>query len=386
MDFVNVEDARRAARCRLPRIFFDYIDGGAFSEATLRANEAEFGRWNLVQRVLTAPPVRDLATTVLGARQALPLVLGPVGFLGLFSGHGETRAARAAHAAGIPFCLSTFSIDTLSTIRAATPGPLHFQLYVLEDRGLGDELLAEAERVGVDTLWLTVDTTVTSVRERDDRNGFRALTRLTPGLLARFARHPRWCLDLLSAGGLPQMGAVAGRPGFGSGVMAQAAAVSRRIDQRLSWADVARLRARWKGRLVVKGLMEPEDALRARDEGADAVVVSNHGGRQLDCAGSTIARLPAVVDALAGSAEVLVDSGIRRGSDIVKALALGASGVAIGRAFAFGLAAGGETGVARVVEILARELDITLSLMGLGSIDDLKARGRAAVRPSGGAT
>jgi len=377
---INVEDARRAARRRLPRIFFDYVDGGAFAEETLQANRGDFARWTLVQRVLNDVSTRDLTTGFLGADHPLPFMLGPVGFLGLYAGHGEIAAARAAHAVGVPLCLSTFSISSLATLRAAIGGPLAFQLYVMSDRGIGDELLAQARAAGVDTLFLTVDTAITSVRERDVRNGFRSLTRITPALALKFATRPGWCLDMLRAG-MPEVGAVAHRPEFGKGVMEQASNLSRRIDTRLSWRDVDDLRARWSGKLVLKGILAPEDALAARSAGVDAIVVSNHGGRQLDGASSTIAALPEIADALAGGLEILFDGGVRRGADIVKALALGASGVLLGRAYVYGLAAAGEKGVARILAHLAEEVSLTLGLMGLTSIAELKARGRAALRP-----
>lgn len=373
MKLVNVEDARGAARRRLPRIMFDYIDGGAFDEATMRANRRDFERWTLRQRVLEDVAKRDLATRFLGAEHALPFMLGPVGFLGLYAGRGEIAAARAAHAAGIPLCLSTFSIASLAELRQATSGPLHFQLYVLSDRAIMDELLAQAQAAGIDTLYLTVDTAITSVRERDVRNGFRALTKVGPDLAARLMTKPFWCLDMLRAG-TPRMGAVAHRPEFGSSVLEQAANVSRRIDPSVNWADVDRLRQRWPGKLVLKGILDPEDAKRARVAGVDAIIVSNHGGRQLDGAPSTISMLPEIVEA-ANGLEVLIDSGFRRGADIVKALALGASGVLLGRAYAYGLAAAGEEGVARTIRHLAEEVSITLGLMGLRSVAELKEKG-----------
>ncbi|MBS7538677.1 alpha-hydroxy acid oxidase [Ancylobacter lacus] len=379
---INVEDARRAARRRLPKIFFDYIDGGAFAEETLAANRADFGRWNLRQRVLVDTSRRTLATRFLGAERPLPFMLGPVGYLGLYAGHGEILAARAAAAAGIPLALSTFSIASLATLRARTAGELHFQLYVLNDPAVRDELIEAALAAGVTTLFLTVDTAVTSVRERDMRNGFRAVTHITPRLGASMLARPFWCLDMLRAG-MPQCGAVAHRPEFGHGALEQAGHLARRIDTRLNWADVAWLRQRWPHRLVLKGILSVEDALAAREAGADAIVVSNHGGRQLDGAPSTIAMLPEIAEALAGTLDILVDSGFRRGADIVKALALGASGVMLGRAYVYGLAAAGEAGVARIIAHLAEEVDLTLALMGLTSVAELKALGPAALRPRG---
>ena len=380
MTLINVEDARRAARRRLPRIFFDYLDGGAFGEETMAANRADFSRWTLRQRVLVDCARRDLSTDFLGRRHAVPFMLGPVGFLGLYAGHGEVQAAKAAHEAGTALCLSTFSIASIGELREKTTGPLDFQLYVLNDRGLSEEIIAQAQAAGVENLYLTVDTAITSVRERDVRNGFRSLTRVGPGLLAKLALHPRWCLDM-SRAGTPRVGAIAHRPEFGAGLLEQASHLSRGIDKSLSWRDVEWLRARWPGRLVLKGLLDPEDARRAKAAGADAIVVSNHGGRQLDGTSSTIAALPAIVDALEGGTEILVDGGFRRGADIVKALALGASGVLLGRAYVYGLGAAGGAGVKRVIAHLTEEIDITLALMGLTSVAELKNVGREALRP-----
>jgi isopentenyl diphosphate isomerase/L-lactate dehydrogenase-like FMN-dependent dehydrogenase len=380
MMLVNVADARQAARRRLPKIFFDYIDGGAASEATLRANEADFVRWRLEQSVLTGITAPDLSTDYLGARRALPFMLGPVGFLGLYAGNGEVLAARAAAAANIPFCLSSFSVACISRVAREALGESMFQLYVLKDRALGAEMLRAAREAGVETIFLTVDCAITAMRERDLRNGFRALTRLTPGLLARLSMHPGWCLDMLRHG-MPQVEALAAHPEFGRGVLAQAAALSSRIDQSLSWADLAWVRENWPGRLVLKGILSAADAREAQAMGADAIVISNHGGRQLDGAASTVAMLPEIAAAVPGL-ELLIDSGFRRGADIVKALGLGASGVLLGRAYAYALAAAGQAGVARIIEALTKEIEISLALMGCGSIEALKAEGPRFVRPA----
>lgn len=382
MPVVSLEDLRKIARWRLPKIFYEYIEGGASSETTLRANTADFGRWQLVQRVLTdITNPRDLSTTFLGTRQPLPFMLGPVGFLGLYSVDGEIKAARAAHAVGIPMCLSNFSINSLSEVRQATGGPLCLQLYMLRDRSFTEEVLQGAEQNGVTTLFLTVDNAITGFRERDARNGMRALDRITPGLAARLITRPLWCIEHLRHG-MPKVGAVSHRPEFGDNALAQSGALSRAIDSSLSWRDVAWLRERWKGRLILKGILSAEDALKARDVGAEGIVISNHGGRQLDGASSTIGILPEIAAAVEGRGlELLIDGGFRRGADIVKALALGASGVLLGRAYVYGTAAAGQAGVAKVIEMLTQEIDITLTLMGLSSIDDLKAAGPSVLRP-----
>lgn len=379
MTIVNIDDMREAAQRRLPKIFFDYIDGGSFSETTLRENRRGYDAWAIEQRVLASARVPDLSTQILGKRQALPFMLAPVGFLGLYRGGGEILAARAARAAKIPFCLSTFSVASIETLAREAGGDLQFQLYMLDDRGLTDELLAAATAAGVSTLHLTVDCTVTAIRERDVRNRFRSARRPTPAMLLSMLSKPAWLLDLLRHG-MPAVDALEKHPEFGKGALEQAVNLSRRIDRTVSWAEVDWLRARWPGKLVIKGVLSSADALNARDAGADAVVVSNHGGRQLDGVASTISVLPEVVEKVGPDFEVLLDGGIRRGADIVKALALGASGVLLGRAYAFALAAGGEAGVARAVEILATELSITLALMGLGAIDELKAARSTVLR------
>ncbi|RAI42839.1 alpha-hydroxy acid oxidase [Rhodoplanes roseus] len=379
MTIVNIDDMRDAAKRRLPKIFFDYIDGGSFSESTLRANRRGFDAWTIEQRVLASGRVPDLSTSYFGGRHALPFMLGPVGFLGLYRGGGEVLAARAAAAAAIPFCLSTFSIASIETLARAAGGDLHFQLYMLDDKALNEELLAAATAARVATLYLTVDCTVTAIRERDVRNAFRSARRPTPAMLASMLSRPGWLFDLLRHG-MPAVEALKAHPEFGQGALEQAVNLSRRMDRTVSWAEVDWLRGRWPGRLVIKGVLSREDAARARDAGADAIVISNHGGRQLDGVASTISVLPEVVEHVGGTVEVLIDGGFRRGADIVKALALGASGVLLGRAYAFALAAGGEAGVARAIDILRTELAITLALMGLDSIDVLKAAGTSVVR------
>lgn len=380
---VNIDDYRILARRRLPKIFFDYIDGGSFDERTMQANRSDFARFELKQNVLVEPQAQDLSTHYLGKRHPLPFMLGPVGFLGLYSGKGEQKAVRAAHAAGIPFCLSTFSIASLADLRAETTGPLHFQLYVLEDRSLCEEFLQAAESAGVDTLFVTVDTAITGIRERDVRNGFRSLTRITPGLFTRLALRPRWLANIASAG-MPSVRAIEHRAEFGRGALEQAANLSRGIDKTLSWKDIAWLRERWTGKLIIKGILAADDAVKARDIGCDAIVISNHGGRQLDGASSTIRALAGIRAAVGPDFCLMLDGGIRRGTDIIKAVGLGADGVMLGRAYAYGLSAAGEGGVRDVISILEREISISLALMGVTSIDDLKRQGSNVVSARSG--
>jgi isopentenyl diphosphate isomerase/L-lactate dehydrogenase-like FMN-dependent dehydrogenase len=375
----NIEDLRRLAKRRLPRIFFDYIDGGSNAELTRAANEADFACWRVRQHVLRDVSTRDLSTQFLGATHALPLMLGPVGFLGMFGRRGEVAAAQAAGARGIPSCVSGFAIRPIDEVARENPQTvIYSQLYVLKDRTLTERMIARAEEAGAAALFLTVDTAVTPLRERDARNGFRNLTRPTLGQWCNMLARPAWCWNV-AQDGMPEVGH-ARAAGFGQGVMEQAGNLSRQIDSALSWADVDWLRRRWPRRLVIKGILEPDDARRAADAGADGIVVSNHGGRQLDGASSTIMALPAIADAVGSRLDVLVDGGFRRGWHMAVALALGASAISIGRPYAWGLAAGGAAGVDHAIGLLAAELDSTLALMGLTSVAELKAAGRALIQ------
>ena len=379
MIIANVEDARLTARRRLPRIFFDYIDGASFSEQTARANIGDFDRWLLDQRVLVDVAARDLSTTVLGKPWPLPFMLGPVGFSGLFAPRGEVLAARAAHAVGVPYCLSNFGITSLAALRQATQGPLWFQLYVMKDRSLSEAFMQRAEQAGVEALCVTVDNPVGGVRERDNRSGFRHARRVTPRMALALMTRPAWCAGILAAGS-PRIGNLADWPEYGGTVLEQASKLADQIDPAFTWADLRRIRDRWTGKLVLKGILSAADAERAADAGADAIVVSNHGGRELDGAPSTIAVLPEIVAAVGHRLDVLFDSGVRRGVHVVKALALGAKGVLLGRAYAYGLGAGGQAGVAHVMQMLATEVDVTIGHMGIASIAALRREGRGLLR------
>ncbi|SFC22508.1 alpha-hydroxy acid oxidase [Tropicimonas isoalkanivorans] len=372
--FVNVHDFQKAAHRRLPKIFSDYVDGGAFSETTLRRNRADFDLYALRQRVLTPLADPDLTTRLGNQSVALPFGAGPVGFMGLYRRSGEVHVARASEAAGVPSVLSTFSIDGLETVTREAGAAPDFQLYIDKDPEVTAGYLDQARRAGVKRIFLTVDTAVTSVRERDVRNGFRSTERLTPGLVWQFARRPAWSLDLLRRG-FPEVELVRDRPEFGKGALAQASHLSARLEKALTWDLVQRLREDWSGQLIVKGISDPEDAAMARESGADGIVLSNHGGRQLDHGTSTISQVSLVREALGAEKLLYVDSGFRTGSDILKALALGADFVLLGRPFAWAVAAGGEAGVARLFDILRTEMTLTLQLMGVTSIEDLKRRG-----------
>lgn len=292
--YQNVDDFAAAARKRLPRIFSDYIDGGAFSETTLCRNRDDFERIALRQRVLT-PLERtpNMALSVADRWSKLPFGPGPVGFLGLYRRNGDIAVAQAAADAGIPFILSTFSINGIGAVREATGVAPDFQLYLDEDPEVNAAYLESCKEHGVERIFLTVDTAITSVRERDVRNGFRSVDRMTPGLLWQFMQRPLWSLDLL-VGGFPEVELVKGRAEFGRGAMAQAGNLSRRLDKNLTWDTVARLRQQWTGQLFVKGVSDPEDAERARAANVDGIVLSNHGGRQLDHGRSTVAMISEV--------------------------------------------------------------------------------------------
>lgn len=377
-NFVNVDDFQRASRRYLPRIFADYIDGGAFSETTMRRNRSDFDLVRLRQRALVPVAAPDLTARLGGAEVALPFGPGPVGFLGLYRRDGDISVAKVAAGAGVPFVLSTFSINGLATIARACGVTPDFQLYLDRDPAVNAAHLAAAKAAGVRRIFLTVDTAVTSVRERDVRNGFRAVDRLTPRLLWQFAQRPAWSLDVLRDG-FPQVELVRGRPEFGKGALAQAGNLSSRLEKMLSWDTVRELRDQWQGELVVKGLMDAEDVATARACGVEGVVVSNHGGRQLDHGASTVSKIAAAREALGPDLALYVDGGFRRGTDIVKALALGADFVLMGRPFAWAVAAGGAPAVARLVEILRAEVGITLQLMGLSSVAGLRQAGRTVL-------
>ena len=376
---VSAEDFRAAARRRLPRLFFDYVEGGASAETTLAENTADFARLRLRPRVLRDVGARDLSAVFLGGRHALPLMLGPVGSLGLFRAGAEPAAFRAAAAAGIPACLSSFALARPETVAPVLGPAAAFQLYVLKDRGRTAAILDRVAAAGFGTLFVTVDTAVSGIRERDIRNGLRQVSRPGLRMLADFARHPRWLADMARIH--PATMALAeGWPEAGRSYLAQAAFLAGQIDPSLDRTGLAWLRDRWGGRLIVKGILTPDDALTCADLGAEGIVVSNHGGRQLDGTGSSLAALPAIVDALAGRTEVLFDSGIRRGGDIAKALALGASACLIGRAYAHAAAAAGEPGIAALLAALRSEFDVTLALLGLTSVGELRAAGAGVLR------
>ncbi len=369
----NIHDLRKAARRRLPRFLFDYVDGAAYDEKTLRWNEEAFDRWCFRHRVLRDMSERSLGTTVLGAEQALPLALAPTGFAGLLWPQGEIAAARAAEAAGIPYCLSTASICSIEEVRAATKAPFWFQLYVTKDRGITRDLIARADAAGCPALVLTVDIAMRASRERDVRNRFTTRNVLGLANWIDMAMRLSWSLPMLRAP-RAQFGNLASVAAAGRGMTSQGEFVARNMDFSLNWKDLDWIRGQWRRKLVVKGVVAADDAARIAEAGADALVVSNHGGRQLDGDIPTIAALPAVVEKVGGRLDVLLDSGIRRGQSVVKALALGAKACLIGRAYLYGLAGAGERGVALAIDILKQEIDTTIAHIGVADLRELAKR------------
>lgn len=369
----SVVDYRRLARRRLPAFLFDYVDGGALDEGTMRANRRAFGTYSLTQRALQGHEHRELGTHFLGAAHRLPVMLGPVGLIGLLRSDGEIKAARAARQAGIPICLSTFAINGIEDIHAAHPSSTSMQIYLFRDRGLAEALLARLEQIGVDAIFLTVDSAVGGIRYRDRRHGFGDPSGLSARMILSMLCNPRWLIDIgrrpgLRVGNFP--GDALASPG---GLQRQIGQLARQFDPCVTLADIDWLRSRWRGRLIVKGVLCVDDAAAAAAHGADGIVVSNHGGRQLDGAEPAIDALPRIADRLAGSIELFMDSGIRTGADIAKALGLGADAVLLGRAYVWGLAARGQVGVADVITMLRAELDVTMALMGVASVAELRA-------------
>ena len=361
---VSVADRRDAARRRLPRILFDYIDGGSYAEATLARNVRDMEALALRQRVMRDMSFVTMTTTLFDQPLTMPVILGPVGFSGMYARRGEVQAARAALAAGIPFCLSTLSICGLDEV--ARVAPPWFQLYVTRDRDATAALIGQARAVGSRVLLLTVDLPTPGARYRDVRSGMSG----KPNLGARVAQaldglgRPTWMWDVYARGRPHAFGnLVSVMPKVNSFAEAWDW-VGRNFDPSVTWRDIAWVREHWDGPLVIKGILDPNDARAAADAGADGIVVSNHGGRQLDCALSTVAALPPIVDAVGGRLTVLMDGGIRSGLDVLKALALGAKGVMLGRAWAYALGASGEHGVAEMLALFRAELRTAMVLTG----------------------
>jgi L-lactate dehydrogenase (cytochrome)/(S)-mandelate dehydrogenase len=366
----NVAAMRRLARRTLPSAIFDFADGAAEDEETLRRNEAAFDDFALLPRPLDGSPERDLSIMLFGKRLSLPVVVGPTGLQGLLWPDGEQAAARATAAAGTAFCLSHGSVCTLEELAATGVAPRWMQVFVYKDRGFTRELTERAAAAKYDALVLTIDNQLLGNRERDLRNGFTIPPRLNPLQMARLAIKVGWVWRMRNHLGKVTFGNYV-RPGEAADVKAVAGRMSALLDPSMNWADVDTLRAIWKGPLILKGILNPAEARAALDHGVDGLIVSNHGGRQLDGAAASVEALPAVVEAVGGRIPVLVDGGIRRGADVVKALALGASAALIGRPQLWGLSVAGEAGVAQVLDIYRREIDRVMGLCGVGRIADI---------------
>jgi L-lactate dehydrogenase (cytochrome) len=371
----SVHDYRELARRRLPRQLFDYIDGGAYDEHTLRINVDDLRAISLRQRVLQDVSDLNSEVEVLGETWPMPVALGPVGLAGMFARRGEVQAARAAAAAGVRFCASTLSICSIEEIASAADSPVWFQLYVMKDRAYAAELMARAAAVGCRVLVLTVDLAAVGARYRDTRNGMTGEV----GLRAKARRawdlisHPNWLVDV-GLGGKPHTFGNLERAVPGASSPAEFRAwVDAQFDRSVNWSDLAWVREHWKGKLVLKGILDPDDAHQAAEEGVDGIIVSNHGGRQLDGVSSTAHALPEIVQRAGARLEVLVDGGIHSGLDVLKMLALGADACLLGRAWALPLAARGGAGVEHALEIIARELHVAMALTATRSLEQVSA-------------
>ncbi|CAN7428896.1 alpha-hydroxy acid oxidase [Rhizobacter sp. LjRoot28] len=376
----NIEDLRVLARKRVPRMFYDYADSGSWTESTYRANEADFQAIKLRQRVAVNMENRSLRTTMVGQDVAMPVALAPTGLTGMQHADGEILAARAAERFGVPFTLSTMSICSIEDIAARTHRPFWLQVYVMRDRAFVERLIDRAKAARCSALMLTLDLQILGQRHKDIKNGLSAPPKPTLANLINLATKPRWCWNMLQT---PRRG-FGNIVGHASGVgdlSSLSAWTAEQFDPALSWSDVEWIKQRWGGKLILKGIMDEEDARLAVASGADALIVSNHGGRQLDGAPSSIAALPGIVDAVGSQIEVWMDGGVRSGQDVLKAVALGARGTLIGRPFLYGLGAMGEAGVTRCLEVIARELDLTMAFCGH---TDIRRVGRDILLPGAG--
>lgn len=365
-----VEDLRRLHEARTPRMFYDYCDSGAWTESTYRANSEDFQAIKLRQRIAVNMENRSLRSTMVGQEVKMPVALAPTGLTGMQHADGEILAARAAEKFGVPFCLSTMSICSIEDVAARTTKPFWFQLYVMKDRDFIERLIDRAKAAGCSALVLTLDLQILGQRHKDIRNGLSAPPKLTITNILNMMTKPRWCLGML---GTPRrsFGNIVGHAKGVGDMSSLSSWTAEQFDPALSWNDVEWIKKRWGGRLILKGILDEEDARLAANSGADALIVSNHGGRQLDGAVSSIQALPGIAAAVGKDIEVWVDGGIRSGQDVLKAWALGARGTMIGRAFLHGLGAMGEAGVTKCLEIIYKELDITMAFTGHRDIQNV---------------
>ena len=368
----NIEDLRVLAEKRVPRMFYDYADSGSWTEGTYRANESDFQRLKLRQRVAVNMENRSTATTMVGVPARMPVAIAPVGLTGMQHADGEIHAARAALKFGIPFTLSTMSICSIEDIAAATQQPFWFQLYMMRDRDAMARMIERCKVARCSALVLTLDLQVIGQRHKDLKNGLTAPPRPTLRNILNLMTKPAWCLGMAGTR-RRTFGNLVGHVKGVSDMNSLASWTNEQFDPRLSWADIEWVKQQWGGKLILKGIMEVEDARLAADVGADAIVVSNHGGRQLDGAPSSITALPPIVEAVGHRTEVWMDGGIRSGQDVLKAWALGARGTMIGRAMVYGLGAMGEAGVTRALQIIHKELDVTMAFCGHTNIQNVDA-------------
>jgi L-lactate dehydrogenase (cytochrome) len=367
---LTIADLRERHRRRVPKMFYDYADSGSYTEGTYRENETAFSAVKLRQRVARNIDARDLSANIIGKPATLPVYLAPVGLTGMQYPDGEIRAARAAERFGVPFTLSTMSICSIEDVAEHTTAPFWFQLYVMRDRGFVSDLIARAKAAGCSALVLTLDLQILGQRHKDLRNGLSAPPKMTPKVIADLLRHPAWCLGMLGTK-RRQFRNIVGHVSGVDDMSSLAEWTNSQFDPTLDWSSVEWVKSQWDGPLILKGIGDVEDARIAAETGADAITVSNHGGRQLDGAPASLHMLPSIADAVGDRVEIHMDGGIRSGQDVLKAMALGADAASIGRAYIHGLGANGEAGVTRALEIIAKEMDITMALCGETKITEV---------------
>lgn len=369
-NIVEIADLKRLAQRRVPKMFFDYADSGAWTESTYRSNEDDFKKIKLRQRILVDMTNRSLETTMIGEKVFMPVALAPTGLTGMQHADGEMLAAQAAEAFGVPFTLSTMSICSIEDVASVTKKPFWFQLYVMKDRDFVKNLIGRAKAAGCSALVLTLDLQILGQRHKDIRNGLSAPPKFTPKHIWQMATRPGWCLGMMGTQRRTFRN-IAGHAKNVTDLSSLSSWTAEQFDPQLNWNDVAWIKEQWGGKLILKGILDVEDAKMAAKSGADAIIVSNHGGRQLDGAPSSISMLQPIVDAVGDKIEVHVDGGIRSGQDVLKARALGAQGVYIGRPFLYGLGAMGKDGVTLALDIIRKELDVTMALCGKRDINDI---------------
>lgn len=367
---VELNDLKKLARKRVPKMFFDYADSGSWTESTYRANEADFARLLLRQRVAVDMTNRSLATTLVDQPVSMPVAIAPTGLAGMQHADGEMLAAQACAEAGVPYTLSTMSICSIEDVAAATQQPFWFQLYVMKDRGFIESLIQRAKDAGCSALVLTFDLQILGQRHKDLRNGLSAPPKFTPKHVWQMATRPAWCMKMAMTR-RHDFGNIIGHVSGVDDMSSLSSWAASQFDPRLSWDDIEWIKDRWGGPLILKGILDKDDAVLASEHGADALIVSNHGGRQLDGARSSIQALPEIVEAVGDKIEIHLDGGIRSGQDVLKAVALGAKGAYIGRPYLYGLGAMGKAGVTKVLDILRNEMDITMALCGERDINQV---------------